>query len=564
MSISPGRGSSRMTLAAAGIGAVSGLVEGLQLNLARGMPTVLAPYKVSADILWLAPALNALCFSVAGALLVLLAVGRAARHAERIVASGLVGAAIAINLYTLKLIHPGAALFLALAIGVALWRLPAGTVQGLLRRAGQVALLTPLLVLAVFGAVRMQRTLGERRATATLSPARADAPNVLVLLLDTVRRDRFDAARGSARTPRLHAFSSRATWFANAWSTTSWSLPSQASVLTGLHPHQHGADWPALELKPELKTLPERFAAAGYVTGGFSGNAAWIVPEHLGRGFHRFRVYSLEDLARRTLIGRALDRPLIAMGWHAAGRGRPAASVSRELLDFLDARGSRPFFAYLCYMDVNRAFNRRRLGHPAWRSGPDVSSMVAAYDGALTDLDAELGSLLDRLRARGLLAKTIVVILSDHGESFPGGVPGDHEPAGHGTSLFPEQVRVPMWIAPVGSVSGDTVTADVSIRDLAATVARLAGIPSTGLGGRPLLGPAAPPDRDVLATLRYAGREENALVSERWLLIEHAPGAPAPLSLFDLLQDPLAQVDRPADSVRAARLRARLRRALEE
>jgi len=556
-----GRPTARPVLAAAGIGSLAGLVEGLQLNLARSFPAILAPYKVSADILWVAPVVNGIGFALAGLVLAPLARRLLPRVADRVLASGLAGVAVAINLYTLKLIHPLSVLLLALAIGVAVSRLSERRLRGLLAGAARLAIFTPLLALVLFSGVRASGALREKRAMAALPAGSGAAPSVLILLLDTVRRDRFDAGEGGSPTPRLDEFARQATWFANAWSTTSWSLPSQASLLTGVHPHQHGADWPALALRPGLRTLPERFADAGYVTGAFSGNAAWIVPEHLGRGFHRFRVYRLEDLLRRTLIGRALDRPLILLGAHSSGRGRSAAQVSGDLLKFLDARAGRPFFTYLCYMDVNRVFHRRQLGHPAWTPEPTVSSVVAAYDSGLTALDAEVGSLLDRLRARGDLDNTVVVILSDHGESFPGGPVGDHSPAGHGTSLFPEQVRVPLWIAGPRSSGADTVTADVSIRDVPMTIATLAGLGTGGLGGVSLISPAAG-GSDVLATLRYAGREANALVSQRFLLIEQLDGGARRPSVFFMAVDSLAQVDRSADSGRTADLLARLRAAL--
>ena len=561
MSTESGRATSRAALAAAGIGSMAGLVEGLQLNLARSSPTILAPYKVSADILWVAPAVNAIGFALAGLVLAPLARRVAPRQADRILASGLVGVAAAINLYTLKVIHPFSVLLLALGIGVAVFRLSEARIRRVLTGAARFAPVSVLLLGVLAVGVRASRAVQEKRAIAALPAGTRDLPSVLILLLDTVRRDRFDAGPDSALTPRIREFARQATWFSNAWSTTSWSLPSQASLLTGVHPHEHGADWPSLAIRSGLRTLPERFAAAGYVTGAFSSNAAWIVPEHLGRGFHRFRVYRFEDLLRRTLVGRAMDRPLIALGKHTSGRGRPAARVSADLLDFLDAGGSRPFFAYLCYMDVNRTFHRRQLGHPAWKPQPGMPSVVAAYDSGLTALDAEVGSLLDRLRARGDLENTIVVILSDHGESFPGGPVGDHPPAGHGTSLYPEQVRVPLWISRPGGSTPDTVEADVSIRDVPLTITTLAGLGTDGLGGVSLVSRTAGPS-DVLATLRYAGREANALVSERFLLIEQLDGGARRPRVFFMAEDSLAQVDRAADSVRTAQLLARLRAAL--
>lgn len=550
-------------LMAAGIGAIAGLLEGIQMSIARGAPTILAPYKVSADILWVAPALNAVWFFLAGLIATVVVRRLVPDLANRILLSVLTGLAVALNLYTLKLLYPVSVGVLTVGVVVFCWRLSPESMRGIRRTCSRVAVASPVCIAILFGVVRIERELSERRAIAKLPSPAEGATSALIILLDTVRRDRFDEPGDGSLTPHLDQFERTATWFPNAWSTTSWSLPSQASLLTGRYPHEHGADWPRLQINRAIETLPERFAAAGYQTGAFSSNSAWIVPEHLGRGFHRFRVYTLVDLMRRTLIGRALDRPLMALGWHTAGQGRPAEDLSADLLDFLDTRGSRPFFAYLCYMDVNRTFHRRQLGTPFWGTPPDKRSIVAAYDSGLSALDTEVGSLLDRLRSRGDLDRTVVVIVSDHGESFPGGVVGDHKPEGHGTSLFPEQGRVPLWIARPGSHSADTVRTDVTIRDVPATLAALTGIERSGLSGTTLLAPEASTTPDVLLILRYAGRESNALVANGRLTLEHLRSTgPSVLQVYDLTADPLAQLDQSGDSALASVMRSRLHAAL--
>ena len=120
---------------------------------------------------------------------------------------------------------------------------------------------------------------------------------------------------------------------------------------------------------------------------------------------------------------------------------------------------------------------------------------------------------------------------------------------------------MPLWIARPRSSRADTVAKDVSIRDVPTTIARLAGLGAEGLDGVSLISPAAG-ESDVLATLRYAGREANALVSKRVLLIEQLDGAARRPWVFFMTEDSLAQVDRSADSARTADLLARLRAAL--
>src|SRR5690606_33105479 len=153
----------------------------------------------------------------------------------------------------------------------------------------------------------------------------------------------------------------------------------------------HGADFPGIALDPSVPTLGEYFQRRGYATGAFSSNSAWITPEHLGRGFVRFNVYILEDLVRRTVAGRISERFLTRVGLHKAGRGKEAPRLSAQFLQFVDDYQDRPFFAYLCYMDVNRTFHRRALGHAFWERRASPAEVLATYDSAMTTLDAHLG-----------------------------------------------------------------------------------------------------------------------------------------------------------------------------
>ncbi len=212
--------------------------------------------------------------------------------------------------------------------------------------------------------------------------------------------------------------------------------------------------------------MPEVFSSRGYVTGAFSGNATWVTPEYLGKGFLRFKVYSLENHFRRTSYGRILSRMLDLVGVHRAGRGRKAQDVNRDFLRFLDGRtADRPFFAYLCYMDVNQAFHHRRMNRPKWSHRPPNSEVFEAYKHGLRTLDEEIGTLLATLDTMNLRERTIIVVTSDHGESFGAEVAPDHDPVGHGTSLFGEQTRVPLLVVTPRDDNGpSTVAQTVSLQ----------------------------------------------------------------------------------------------------
>src|SRR5690606_31724814 len=193
---------------------------------------------------------------------------------------------------------------LALGLAVGATRLVEGKEERLERWMRRRIAWIPVVVAAVAVGVMVHGRLRERRAANSLAEAPAQAMNVLILMLDTVRKDRFTPDRA----PNLTRLAENGAWFEHAWASSSWSLPTQATVLTGLHSFDHGADFPGIALDPSVPTLGEYFQRRGYATGAFSSNSAWITPEHLGRGFVRFNVYILEDLVRRTVAGRISER----------------------------------------------------------------------------------------------------------------------------------------------------------------------------------------------------------------------------------------------------------------
>jgi arylsulfatase A-like enzyme len=357
-----------------------------------------------------------------------------------------------------------------------------------------------------------------------------------------VRYDRFTRGPESTLTPNLDRFAARGLRYENAWSTSSWSLPTHVSIVTGRYPHEHGAMWPAFALDPAVPTLGEYFSARGYATGAFSANPSWVTPEYMGRGFLRFDVYSAEDILRRSTLGRKLNRVLRSLRYADGGRAKPAAEVNADFLAMLDDYPERPFFAYLCYMDANAAIYARKF-NTYFRKRAPMAEVVESYDEGLRRLDASIGALLGELERRGALENTIVVITSDHGESFPG-VGDDHQPAGHGSSLYPEQVRVPLFVVAPGIAPGGTIRDTVSIRAIASTITRLTGNSDAPFPGPSL--PLAPGTTDdttphALALLRYGNADARSVASDRWYyIVTDASTAPRE-EVYDLVADPTAQ-----------------------
>ena len=404
-------------------------------------------------------------------------------------------------------------------------------------------------------------------AAATSQPAPATGPNVVLYMIDTLRADHL-GVYGYRRpvSPEIDAFATQATVFTRAWSQSGWTKSSVATMLTGLPPLAHGVMERLDALPDALRTLPEMLHEAGYETLGVSTNPAISAEAGFGRGFDRFvQLFDPETL------------PFVA---------RPAEDVNRELFRWLDARDRhRPFFAYLHAMDVHEPYlppaeDRRRFAAQAdaalCRPGPkDVAAALATrpgltrsglnsnfealYDAQIAHADRQFGLLLRRLRELGLYDRTVVVLVSDHGEEFL-----DHGLFAHGHSLYQEILHVPLVVRwPDGQYAGRRVESPAQHLDLLPTILAAAGAASPpacpGLDLRLLAAADTPAEREVSSDLSLAGTRIASLVAGGMhLLVRERPNPAA--ELYDLRRDPheLRNLADPG-SVRFGYLMARLR-----
>jgi arylsulfatase A-like enzyme len=352
--------------------------------------------------------------------------------------------------------------------------------RGLPRRLGTtLPVLIPLVpaLLAVRAAVTLRRP--------DLAPPTAAAPaasNVLLVVLDTVRADRL-GCYGHTRdtTPRLDAFArEHATRFTSARSSSSWTLPSHATLLTGLYPAEHGAThpragadertlapaWPAQPLRADAKTLAEELRERGWQTAAVVSNPLYLRHEFgLDRGFEHY------DDRPASLLWRYSALPQI-FGFHVwvGRRGyRDGRTITDLALRWLQReRRGGPFFLALNYMEAHapylpeapfdRAFGDARPEDPLH---PPEALEELLYDRELAALDHQVGRLLDGLTRLELLDDTTVVITSDHGEAF-----GEHGFRKHDWTVFDEVVRVPLLIKPAGGRAAEVDATDVTGADV--------------------------------------------------------------------------------------------------
>ena len=449
---------------------------------------------LSADAVWMAPLADGVLFLVAGGVLL----GARALLRDRLaVPALLLLSALAVFTWLLMydaLYRPAAAV---LAVGI-------GTVVGRIGAAHRprfdrlVARTLPALVAAVVIGAAIVRVpaMGGGRAPASGALARPDSPNVLFVVLDTVRAANLSSyGYGRPTSPELQKWLRDGVRFEHALATVPWTLPSHASMFTGRLPHELSAGW-LTPLDGRYPTLAETLAHAGYRTAGFVANARYCSRETgLARGFAHYEDYpgSLAQVAFSSSLGRFvagsrfMRRKLVR---------KSAEEVNAELLAWLDDRaGRQPWFAFLNYLDAHSPYQppagfAGRFASPAAAEliaplkeddpaaplAPEVrEAAIARYDESLAYLDSELGTLFAELDRRGLWKDTLVVITSDHGEEF-----GERGLYYHGNSLYRSALEVPLLLRWPGRVpAGAGIAMPVSLKDIAATVVDLVGLPPT-------------------------------------------------------------------------------------
>ena len=551
----------------------TGLATGLGEALLLGAQKLLFGKRLhlGPQMLWMAPFANALLFLPLGLLLAGLARLAPAEERERWMRAGLAFFALASWLLLFERLQMHAALLLA--IGAA-WRLaPRGSrLPRALRRSARGAALLLLLVAGGYlGGVRFAEQRAERR----LPPAPGGRPNVLLLVLDTVRAQNMSLyGYDRPTTPALEGLAARGTVFENAISPAPWTTPSHAGIFTGRRAHEIAAGWdrPLDEATP---TLAERLRANGYATAGFVANTINCGYESgLARGFLHYEDYEATpgELAISASLSRAVlhaDPLRRWLGWHQFVTRKSAADVNAAFLTWLARRPTAPFFAFLNYFDAHEPYLppasfAGRFGPPArdagrvthrlrmaWRSdreriSPEENrSELAAYDAAIASLDDQIGALLATLDRQGLLARTLVIVTSDHGEAF-----GEHGRYAHGEDLYLTSIRVPLLLLWTEAVPGGArIATPVSLCDLPATILDLLALPGDGLPGESLArrwrDPASPatPVRsqvDIAPIMPHkfapgAAAVMHSVIEGRYHAIKNVDGSE---ELYDILADP--------------------------
>ena len=352
---------------------------------------------------------------------------------------------------------------------------------------------TAFVLLVIFGVgLAGNLALGDRGPGASTPGDAADAAgqpgNVLFLVVDTLRADHlplYGYENGS--TPNLDLLAEDAIRFDQAFTNSSWTRPSFASILTGRLPSSHGVMAKSDALPDAVTTLPEALKGSGYTTAGYATNFNVAPYFNFHQGFDEYAylepefVLGADDASAKLLlmqfIRQRIEKMRAMQGEVLPGTAyQDAETVNGAITSWVDQQPAAPWLLFVGYMDPHDPY----FSHPYDGSGyaraahqhPDPSeapALTKLYDGEISYWDAELGKLLDGLRERGLYEDLTIIVTSDHGEEF-----NEHGGFWHGTTLYDEQVHVPLIVKLPQSRRGGTVVRHwVQSIDLMPTVLKL-------------------------------------------------------------------------------------------
>jgi len=287
---------------------------------------------------------------------------------------------------------------------------------------------------------------------------RSGRPSLLLVSLDTVRAD-HTSLLGYARptTPRLEALARQGVSFTRAYAMTSTTGPSHATLFTGRYAPAHGVARNGMPLAEQATTLAERLSARGYRTGGVLGSFVLARRFGFGQGFadwdESFR-RETSSLPMRTWEGREVP---------GGAFDRAGPETTRLAVDWLRRNGrSGPFFLFVHYFDAHEPYTPSATDLARMAATPipgPAAEELARYDAEISEVDRQVGALLDGLDALGLAEDTLVVVTSDHGQGL-----NDHDGRQHSVNIYEESVRAVLvfrgpGIAPAGRVSDGPVQA---------------------------------------------------------------------------------------------------------
>lgn len=392
------------------------------------------------------------------------------------------------------------------------------------KRYAQIGMLFIVVVMCLVGSyvwgskkyVHVKGHIGTNRNV----PTSQAVPQVILIVLDTVRADRISLYGNRGATKNLEEFAKGALVFENCVAPSPHTLPSHASIFTGLYPAEHGSHgdlsaksktifgFPIVKpLSEKYLTLAEFFADNGYQTAAIVSNAIVLNPEfRLNQGFqiadalmsigHIYHTYPFRPILHPfSYISNLYPKYFLYY--------RTADDMTSESSHVLKNLSPEPFFIFINYLDAHDPYHPPRPYHgyftekifpqfykleqyvrrfiiKKWNQKDWITYQFSQYDGEIAYLDAQLGKLFSRLKEMGIYDSSLIIVTSDHGELF-----GTHGFFGHGTPMYEGVIRIPLIIKFPFSKRVGRNKKMVSLCDLYPTILSICGLPiPDGISGK--------------------------------------------------------------------------------
>ncbi len=431
-----------------------------------------------------------------------------------------------------------------------------------------LALFVLLFLSALFSGNRSSfYTINYPSVTSMQAPRPPSIPYVILIVLDTVRADRLAVYGNSGVAENLEKFSRDALVFENCIASSPWTLPSHASLFTGLYPVEHGAHhvlnktmWSSRALDDKFTTLADIFKSNGYLTSAVVSNCAL-----LHKGFNLNKGFQIYDCTKN--IGATLKfpfRPLLPFFSYLTNVMpknflfyRPAEEINSNAAFLLKKMKPDPFFLFLNYMDAHapyvppRPFNslftdtafpqlkriRQQICNFIKLPQKETwdSFMLSQYDGEIAYLDHYLGELFSQLKKMKLYDPSLIIITADHGELF-----GEHGLNGHYCAMYEEVLKVPLMIKfPFNRKTGREKNR-IGLHDLFSTILSICDLPiPDGVSGRASYDIPGP----VAAAEFYDSKmgRHRVIYDGKYKYMKYSRKKKP--ELYDLLKDPSEQVN---------------------
>lgn len=361
------------------------------------------------------------------------------------------------------------------------------------------------------------------------SELRGDPMNIVLVSIDSVRRDHLSVyghrpqyAPELSVSPNLEALAAEGVVFEDAWTTSSWTLPSHMSLMTGLSDRRHGVETDSFQLDPLRTTLAENLQEAGWNTAGYYSGPYLDAKFGFSRGFDDYQsgMLSVEEFGmqleqerlRRVQQGKEpMDADFVKrMVDRRSHMDITSPRINQLGKEFLaEQNEDKPFFLFLHYFDAHYdhipwrmeeglderfdpgydKFKENAFDGVNWYFDPrvmepkfpfkrnisqrDLDHVVALYDAEIHWVDRHIGDIIQTLKDQGNWENTILMVISDHGDEF-----FEHNSIGHRSTLFAEQCRIPMILRVPGKTpEGRRVPAISRIYDVAPTLLDFGGAP---------------------------------------------------------------------------------------